>query len=156
VKDLYGSASAPVSAPSAECIELLAAVDGYPVWCPAVICEVDVLERRGDGVPTRACATVHLALGPVSHNFRFEIAVVVEPGSGVVVSRTPDHPSDPERLELRWRVKPARLEIELAARLDVPRFLPVGHLGDRVAQEFVEAASRALAGSSPKVSASSS
>lgn len=156
MKDVHGSASAPVGETPEDCITLLAAVDRYPDWCPEMIREVDVLDRGGDGVPLRARTAVHVALGPVAHNFHFEIRVVVERGSGVTVSRIPDHASDPERLELSWRVAPGRLQVELSARLEVPRFLPVGGLGERMAQEFVEAASRALAGASPKASASSS
>jgi hypothetical protein len=58
-----------------------------------------------------------------------------------------------------WRVgsgATTRVAIELAATLEVPRLVPIGGLGDRLAQGFVEAAKRELAGSSPNASASSS
>jgi ribosome-associated toxin RatA of RatAB toxin-antitoxin module len=156
MKDLQGSASVSVAASPAECIALVTAVDRYPSWCPDLIREVEMLERGDDAVPLRARTTVHLALGPIANDFRFEITVTVRPGAEVVLSRIPDDPSDPESLELRWLAKPGELRIEMSGRLDVPRFLPVGGMGDSVAQGFVEAASRALAGSSPNASASSS
>jgi hypothetical protein len=155
VKDLSGSASAPVAAAPEECIALLAAVDRYPDWYPEVIREMEVLEHGPDGLPRRARTTVHLAVGPMAGDFRFEISVVVEP-SGVILARVPDAPSDPERLEVRWHAVPGELGVEVAARLDLPRFLPVGGAGESVAQGFVEAAKRVLDGSRPNASASSS
>ena len=156
MKDLQGSASISLAATPADCVALLAAVDGYPSWCPELIREVEVLERGADGVPVRARTTVHLALGPIANDFRFEITVSVQPGAEVVLSRIPDDRSDAESLDIRWLAKPGELSIEMSGRLGVPRFLPVGGIGDSVAQDFVEAASRALAGSSPNASASSS
>jgi ribosome-associated toxin RatA of RatAB toxin-antitoxin module len=155
VKELKGSASGAVSAPPEECIALLAAVDRYPSWYPQVIREVEVLERAADGLPRRARTTVHLAFGPLTNDFRFEVTVDVGP-STVILARVSDSPSDGELLEVRWGVAPGRLSVDLAARLDVPRFLPVGGAGDTVAQGFVEAARRVLDGSIPNASASSS
>jgi len=74
----------------------------------------------------------------------------------VVIQRVGQSPSDAERLELRWTVSPGELRLDVSARLDVPRLLPVGGVGDSVAQGFVEAARRELDGSSPNASASSS
>lgn len=155
MKDLRGSATTAVSVPPEECISVLAAVDQYPVWYPDVIREVEVLERDKHGVARRARTTVHLAFGPLANEYRFEITVDVKP-SAVIVIRVPNEPSDQERLEVRWRVKPRQLGVEVVARLDVPRFLPVGGAGDSVAQGFVEAARRVLEASSPNASASSS
>jgi hypothetical protein len=159
MKDLHASASATVAAAPEECTALLAAVDRYPSWHPDVIRDAEVLERDGDGVPVRARATVHLALGPVAHDLALLLAVAVESGQQVTLTRVPDEPSDPERFQLTWRIDPGpstRLQVELSAHVDVPRFLPVGGVGDSLAQGFVEAASRELAGSSPNASASSS
>lgn len=155
MKELQGTASTAVSATPEECIALLAAVDQYAVWYPDVIREVDVLERDGDGVPRRARTTVHLAVGPLANDYHFEITVETKP-SGVVLTRVPNEPSDPERLEVRWRVGQRRLGVKVTARLDVPRFIPVGGAGDSVAQGFVEAARRVLDGSRSNASARSS
>jgi polyketide cyclase/dehydrase/lipid transport protein len=155
MRDLHGRATAEVDAPPEKCVALLAAVDGYPTWYPEVIREVEVLERDAEGVPRRARTTVHLALGPLAKDFHFEITVEAGP-SEVVLSRLEDDPSDPERLDVRWHLAPGRLSIDVSARLSVPRVLPVGGAGEAVAQGFVEAARRALDGSSPNASANSS
>jgi hypothetical protein len=156
VKDLRGRATTSVSAPLEDCIATLAAVDRYPDWYPDVIREVEVLERDGDGLPSRAHTWVHLAFGPLAGDFRFEITVTVE-ADAVILSRIPDSASDPERLEVHWHLAPGELGVEVAARLEhLPRFIPVGGVGDSVAQGFADAARRVLDGSRPKASASSS
>jgi ribosome-associated toxin RatA of RatAB toxin-antitoxin module len=155
MKDLRGSAITAVRATPEECIAVVAAVDRYPTWYPDVIREVEVLERDAQGMARRARTSVHLAVGPVANDYRFEITVAVQP-SEVVLTRVPDAASDSERLEIHWRVRPQQLGVELVARLDVPRFLPIGGAGDSVAQGFVEAARRVLEGSSPNASASNS
>lgn len=155
MKDLRGTATAAVRATPEQCIAVVAAVERYPTWYPDVIREVEVLERDADGVARRARTRIHVAFGPLANDYRFEITVAVEP-SAVVLVRVPDAPSDPERLEIHWRVGPGQLGVELVARLELPRFLPVGGAVDSLAQGFVEAASRVLEGSSPNVSASSS
>jgi hypothetical protein len=159
MKDLRVSASATVAATPEACTALLAAVDGYPSWYPDVIREAEVLERDRGGTPVRARATVHLALGPIVHDLELLLTVDVEPGRHVTLTLVTDHPSDTDAFKLSWTVDPGpptRLELELSARVDVPRFLPVGSLGGPLAQGFVDAASRALAGSSPNASATSS
>jgi hypothetical protein len=159
MKDLRASAAATVAAAPEACTALLAAVDRYPSWHPDVIRDAEVFERDGNGTPVRARATVHLALGPVAHDLALLLDVAVEPGRKVTLTRVPDEPSDAERFQLTWQVDPGpptRLRVELSAHVDVPRFLPVGGVGDSLAQGFVEAASRSLAGSSPNASASSS
>jgi Polyketide cyclase / dehydrase and lipid transport len=159
MKDLHASASAPVAATPEECTALLAAIDGYPRWHPELIRDAETIERQPDGTPARARATVHVALGPLVRDFDLLLAVAVAPGQSVTLSRVAHDPSDPERFEVNWRVEPGsptRLRLELAASLDVPRLLPVGSLGEQLAQGFVDAASRALEGSSPNASASSS
>jgi hypothetical protein len=155
MRDIRGSASTPVKASPEDCIALLAAVDRYPTWYPEVIREVEVLERDGDGHPTRARTTVHLAIGPLAKDFHFEVTVAVRPDA-VTLARVPDAPSDEHRLEIDWRVGRGELSVDLEATLDVPRFLPVGAAGDSVAQGFVEAAKRELEDASAKASASSS
>lgn len=155
MKDLRGSASSPVSATPEQCLAVVAAVDRYPTWYPDVIREVEVTERDRDGVARRARTNVHLGIGPLAKDYQFEVVVTVEP-SGVLLARVPDGASDPERLEIHWRVRPRELGVDLVARLDLPRLVPIGSAADSVAQGFVEAAKRMLAGSNPNASASSS
>jgi ribosome-associated toxin RatA of RatAB toxin-antitoxin module len=155
MKELRGSATAPVKATPEQCIAMIAAVDRYPTWYPDVIREVEVLERDDQGVAKRARTRVHLAFGPLTNDYRFEVTVAVKP-TAVVLVRVPNDASDPEQLEIHWRIHPRRLGVDVVARLDLPRFLPVGNAGDSVAQGFVEAARRVLEDSSAKASASSS
>ena len=159
MKDLHATASANVDAAPEQCTTLLAVIDDYPRWHPDLIREAETLERSPDDTPVRARATVHLALGPLVRDFELLLAVAVTPGQSVKLTRVPHEPADPERFEVNWCVEPGsptRLHLELAARIDVPRLLPVGTLGEQLAQGFVDAASRALEGSSPNASASSS
>jgi hypothetical protein len=123
-------------------------VDGYPSWYPDVVRSVDVVERDPTGQPTRAHAKLHLAQGPLAKDFDLLIAVAVQPPSTVRLTRVPHEPSDDERFEVNWYVDApahARIRVELHASLSVPRFLPIGGIGDAVADGFVTAAARALA-----------
>jgi ribosome-associated toxin RatA of RatAB toxin-antitoxin module len=155
MKELSGQARTAISAPPAECIALLAAVDRYPTWYPDVIRKVEVIERDGSGVVRRARVTVHLSVGPLANDYTFEINVEVAPAA-VILSRVPHKASDPDQLEVHWRVKPGELRVDVSAVLEVPRFLPVGGAGEAVAQGFVKAARRVLDDLSVKASASSS
>jgi hypothetical protein len=158
MKELHGSATQTLGATPEECTALLAIVDRYPSWYPEVIRDAEVLERGADGVPVRARTTVHVAVGPLVRDFQLLVTVAVEPRRQVTLTRVAHEATDPEQFQVKWLVEPGpqtRLSVELTARLDVPRFLPVGGIGDSLAQGFVDAASRALADSSPNASASS-
>ncbi len=158
MKDLHASASATVAATPEQCRALLIAIDRYPHWYPEAVRKAEVIERDGEGNPSQARATVHVAVGPLVRDFDLLLSVTVSQRE-VKLSRIPHEPSDPERFEIAWQIapgKPTDLELRLEARLDVPRLLPVGSVGEQLAQGFVNAASRALEGSSPNASASSS
>jgi hypothetical protein len=69
----------------------------------------------------------------------------------VTLTRLPNEPADPEEFEVRWRLAPpgpatdgTRIDIELAAKLDVPRLMPVGGVGAAIAEGFLAAAVREL------------
>jgi ribosome-associated toxin RatA of RatAB toxin-antitoxin module len=148
VKELSGTATAAVAAPAEECLALLAAVDRYPTWHPEVVRHVDVLDRDAAGQPTRVKTKLHLSQGPLSKDFDLDMAVVVHPPSAVQLFRVANEPGDEERFEVTWHVEApahAQLRLELRANLSVPRFLPLGGIGDAVADGFVNAAARALA-----------
>ena len=159
MKELSGSAEITTEAMLEACFELVAAVDRYPRWNPDGIRKVEVLELGSDGRPKRVRTAVHVAVGPITRDFDLVMDVELSPHDAVCLSRVPNEAGDPEQFEVVWRLadgRPTRLRIELAATLEVPRLVPVGGIGDRLAQQFVEAARRELDGSSAKVSASSS
>lgn len=148
MKELRGRANTAVSASAEACLALLRAVDRYPSWYPEVVRSVDVLERDGAGQPTRVRTTLHLAQGPLTKDFELLMAVTAQPPGTVKLTRVADGSSDEEQFEVTWHVEaPAdvRIRLDLHANLSVPRFLPIGGLGDGVADGFVAAAARALA-----------
>ena len=101
---------------------------------------------------------MHVAAGPVTRDFELLLHVSVR-DDGVRLVRVPRDPSDQEQFEIDWEVREgssATIKVLLAARLDVPRLLPLGGLGETVAQGFVEAARRVLEDPSSNSRASSS
>lgn len=152
MKELSGSAAATVESEPESCFELVAAIDRYPSWFPETVRHVDVLERDAEGRPARARMTVHVAVGPLVRDFDLPMEVSYQDRQQVRLSRIPHEPSDPERFEVVWHLgdeQPPRLGLELGATLDVPRLVPVGGIGDRLAQDFVDAAKRQLERPSP-------
>ena len=133
-----------VPAPLPQCVALVEAVDGYPVWYPEVIRSVEVLERDARGLPSRAQTKLHLSVGPVTKDFDLLMAVTVDPPATVKLAKV----GGDAKFDVIWRMaegENTRIELELEASLDVPRFLPLGDLGNSVAQGFVTAASTELA-----------
>jgi hypothetical protein len=147
VKELTGSASATTAASQAEAIALLEAIDGYPSWTGEVVRQAEVLDRDGDGHPTRARAKLHVERGPLTRDFDLLFDVKVDPGGTVALRRVPNGGSDKERFDVTWKIGGAqstRIELQLAANLDVPRLIPLGGVGDSMAADLVSAATRAL------------
>jgi hypothetical protein len=152
MKDLRGSATGVAPAPVAECVRFFRAVDRYPTWHPTVVRKVDVLERDGDGHPTRARGVLHVAVGPLVKDFDLVLAVTVEGERTVKLTRIPNDAADLERFEVIWRLEPGegtagkrtRIRLQVQASLSVPRLVPVVGIGDRLAEGFVSAATRAL------------
>jgi hypothetical protein len=125
---------------------LLGAVDHYPRWYPDAAKRVAVLERDSGGRPIRVEATIHVARGPLVKDFELTLAVDVDPGRSVTLTRLLNEPSDPEEFVVTWRFEGfkesdrTQIHLELDAKLDVPRLVPLGDLGDAVAAGFVAAA----------------
>jgi hypothetical protein len=74
--------------------------------------------------------------------------VKVDAGGTVALSRVPHQGSDKERFDVTWKVgggQSTRIELQLAANLDVPRLVPLGGVGDSMAADLLSAATRALA-----------
>ena len=159
MKELSGTASVPVAASHARCLQLLRAVDGYPLWFGEVVREVTVLERDAGGEPSVVRAMLRVQVGPFAQDVHVLLRVVVDTDE-VVLTRIPHESDDPEELLVRWEISEGVVGIQLAARLDVPKLLPLGDVGDGLAERFVQAAAEAVGadapGSSPNASASSS
>ena len=146
LKELTGAATRTVAAPAQACFALLEAVDRYPDWYPEAIAEIDVLERGADGQPSKVRAKLHLAWGPVVRDFDLALAVEKDRPTMVRLARVKEQPSA-STFEATWRVRdgePAQIGLALRAGLDVPRFLPLGGIGDAVAGGFVDAAAGRL------------
>lgn len=148
MKELSGSAAQTVDAPIESCYELVAAVDEYPSWYPDTVQSVEVLECAADGAPVRAEATLHVARGPLVKDFHLLLAVELDPPSAVTLTRERHGPSDQEEFRVAWQLTPRGAGTEIALTLDanlsVPRFLPLGGIGDAMAGGFVTAAAGAL------------
>jgi ribosome-associated toxin RatA of RatAB toxin-antitoxin module len=150
MKELHGSAYSAVDAAPDKCIALLEAVDRYPEWHPDVVQEVEVLARNDAGHPTRVRAKLHVARGPLVKDFNLVMSVASDGKRQVRLTKVQDAHSGPEQFEVTWLVEdtgPTLVRLNLAASLDVPRFLPVGGVGDGLAEGFVAAAVKELSGS---------
>jgi ribosome-associated toxin RatA of RatAB toxin-antitoxin module len=150
MKELHGSAYSAVGAAPAKCVALLEAVDRYPEWHPDVVQEVEVLARNDAGHPTRVRAKLHVARGPLVKDFNLVMSVASDGTRQVRLTKVQDAHSGPEVFEVTWLVEdtgPTLIRLDLSASLDVPRFLPVGGVGDGLAEGFVAAAVKELTGS---------
>jgi hypothetical protein len=150
MKELTGSASTTTDASLGDCVALLEAIDGYPRWAGDVVKQAEVLERDGSGHPTRARTRLHVERGPLTRDFDLLFDVNVDPSGTVALKRIPHEGSDKERFDVTWKVdggQRTRIELRLAANLDVPRLIPLGGVGDAMAGDLVSAATRALASS---------
>ena len=102
------------------------------------------LERDARGLPSRVRTELHLSVGPLTKDFDVLMAVTVEPPATVKLAKVGGN----AKFDVIWRLNEGentRIELELDASLDVPRFLPLGDVGNSVAQGFVAAASAELA-----------
>ena len=147
MKELTGTGAATTDATPEQCMALLEAIDGYPTWHPEVVKEAEVLERDAEGHPTKAHCRLHVERGPVTRDFDLMMAVSVDPAGTIKLNRIPHEPSDGERFDVTWQVQggqSTRIQLDLLADLNVPRFLPLGAVGDDLAQGLVSAATRAL------------
>lgn len=148
MKELNGSAYSAVDATPAECMTLLEAVGRYPEWHPDVVQEVEVLASN-DGHPTRVRTKLHFARGPLVKDFNLVMSVATDGRRQIKLTKVQDVHSGPEIFEVTWLVEdtgPTLIRLDLSASLDVPRFLPLGGVGDGLAEGFVGAAVKELTG----------
>jgi hypothetical protein len=149
MKELRGQASEVVRAPLAQCFQLLVAVHEYPNWYPEVVQQVDVVESDERGHARKARTTLHVARGALVKDFRLLMAVAVDEPRSVRLTRIPHDSGDQEAFQVAWLLEQSsgtRISLELNANLSVPRFLPLGGIGESIARGFVDAATRALRG----------
>ncbi|HYB26691.1 MAG TPA: SRPBCC family protein [Solirubrobacteraceae bacterium] len=148
MKELTGSAAGTTQASRDQTMLLLEDIDRYPSWYPEVVKEAEVLERDGQGRPTKAHTVLHVERGPLTKDFNLVMTVNVDPSAGTIaLRRIPHGPDDPEQFDVTWSVDESnstRIRLELAANLSVPRLIPLGGVGDSLAQGLVSAATRAL------------
>jgi ribosome-associated toxin RatA of RatAB toxin-antitoxin module len=144
MKELRGMASSAVDAPAEQCIALVADVEHYRSWHSDVVREVEVLERDEQGAVTKARTKLRVAIGGLGRDFELTLATSAPRPGTVKLTRLPHDAADREELEMLWEVQEGRIQLRMEARLDVPRLLPTGGLGDVIARGFVEDAARAL------------
>lgn len=159
MKELSGTAKTSVAATPEQCFELVAAIERYPSWLGDEIRRVEVLRSDSDSRAIQVRTLLHIAVGPLVRDFDLVMDVRYRDHEEVSLTRVADEPSGADRFEVMWHVEsgpPTGIAIELTATLEVPRLVPLGGVGDRLAQGFVEAAKGELTGSSPNASASSS
>jgi hypothetical protein len=109
-----------------------------------VVREVDVLGRGAEGHPTAVRAKLRVAYGPLIHDFDLVLAVTLEEPVTVRLARV----GGSQRFELTWHVREdghTEIELDLYAKLRVPRVLPLEEVGNTMAEQFVAAAKTALA-----------
>lgn len=143
MKELRGTAAALVPAPLEDCLALVQAVDAYPEWHPDVVRSVEVVDGDAGAVPRRVRTRLHLSVGPLTKDFELLMAVTVRAPSTVELVKVGGN----AKFDVTWHLQDGpntRLALELEANLDAPRFLPLGGIGDSVAQGFVSAASTEL------------
>ena len=113
-----------------------------------MVSEVEILEEELDGTPGLARALLHVPQSPFGTQFELFVTVRTESPVEIMLTRVPDGPADPDRLELSWRVGgtgATQLEFEFdAAASFVPSFFPVGDAGEAIAAAAIDAARVAL------------
>jgi hypothetical protein len=142
MRELTGIATDHVAVAREQCISFLAAVDRYPDWYPDMVQRVEVLDRDGAGQPTTARTKLHVMAGPVARDFDLVMSVGVHRPDTVKLTRVSDSGSQ-QRFDVTWRLHEegeTRIELELYANINAPRFLPLGGIGDSIARGFVTAA----------------
>jgi hypothetical protein len=147
MKDLHGTASAVVPAPLEGCVGLLAAIDAYPDWYPEGVREAEVLERDARGTPTKVRTVLHVDVAGFDRDFNLTMSVEVDPKGRVALRKIKADSSDPP-FDVTWRMSKeddgTLIELDLDTALPVPRLVPLGGVGDSIAESFVSAASEAL------------
>lgn len=147
MKQLSGAAGSDVAVAPERAYAVLADVERYRAWYPEVIRTVEVLERGPAGEVALAEVTLSAPGLPIG-DLEARLRVERHPDRAVALVRVPDGPRDEERFAVRWSIESAgagvRVELRLEAVLPVPRLVPLGGVGDRIAAGFLRAAVREI------------
>src|SRR5438874_1745403 len=107
-----------------------------------------VVEREVGGEAKKVKAKLRVARGPMTRDLDLVLEIERAPPGELRLTRLPNEPTDEERFAVVWKVRERRdatsIELELNARLSVPRLVPLGGLGDSLAEGFVAAAVRGI------------
>jgi hypothetical protein len=148
MKAIDGRADSVVAASAEHCFALLTAVHRYPAWTGELVRAVDVLEWGAADQPTTVRVTLHVAQSPLLKDFELVMSVQAKPIESVLLTRVANEALDRERLEIDWRLHPdagTRIEVSFhAVTPRVPSLVPLGRVGDEVADTLLRAAVTAL------------
>lgn len=128
------SARTKVAAAPARCLEVLAAVDGYPRWA-SLIGAAEVLERRPDGAVEKVRLRADLFGMSVVMDCALELSA-----DRAVLRRLPYDANDPERYVATWTVAAtggsSSVDLHVVAAIEAPG--PASLLRGRVARRLVD------------------
>jgi hypothetical protein len=128
--------------------QVLRAVDRYPSWHGGFVRRVVVRERDEAGYPSIVEAMLRVAIGPIAGNVELALAVIAECPDRVELTRLPNDSEDEETFVAVWHIEDnhrrgTTIRLDIEADLDVPRLVPMGDLGNKLARGFVDAAATA-------------
>jgi hypothetical protein len=153
VKQLDGTAEADVARDIEDCFAMLVDFAAYPGWYPEVVQAVEIVESDGDGLASRARTKLHVVHGPLVKDFDIVLAIDARSPESVKLARVSGGTGDEQRFEVAWALsegRPTRIALQLHASLPVPRFVPVGGIGDAIADGFMQAATAPRTGLLPR------
>lgn len=145
MRDLSATSAGEAPAPIEVVFERLSNVTDYPSWYPAGVKYAEELERGPDGEPSTVKTTLALAQGRIQRDFTLHLAVTRDRPRMIELRRLPKTADDRELVTITWQLgelgqERTRIEVALAAKLDIPRFLPLGGIADNIAGGFLNAA----------------
>jgi ribosome-associated toxin RatA of RatAB toxin-antitoxin module len=147
LKEIEGRAHLAVDASPESCFALLEAVEEYPSWSDGLVRSVEVLASDAEGGARTVRVVLHVSHSAIHRDIETVMSVRRRPPEAVELERLANEPSDPERLELSWHLRPGeRTEVELRFRavVSVPSLVPLPRVGDGVAERLLGAAARRL------------
>jgi hypothetical protein len=143
MRRLSGHAEATCDSSASSLAQLLLAVDRYPSWHSEVVRKVVARCRDDAGRLETIDVTLRVAIGPVHHDLELTLAISAALPDRITLTRLPNEPGDPETFVAVWRLDDGRrttIGLDVEAKLDLPRLVPLAGIGDRLAQGFVDAA----------------
>lgn len=145
MKQLAASLTGTTPAAVDRCYAHLLDVEHYPDWYPDGAKQVEVLTRDDAGTPLTVDAVLAAVAGPLRKDFPMRLQLESTPMTRIALARIADERGDHEALTIAWGLRDLEAEgtevtVELAARVDVPPFLPLDPVAREVANGFLQAA----------------